>query len=83
MTGRYPLRYGLQSGVIPSAGGYGLAIGDPAENHWQMEAGWAPWWHYETLRIAREANIRNNRLAAIGNERRKYINMILRKMIPE
>jgi arylsulfatase A-like enzyme len=25
MTGRYPLRYGLQSGVIPSAGGYGLA----------------------------------------------------------
>ncbi len=24
MTGRYPLRYGLQSGVIPSAGGYGL-----------------------------------------------------------
>ncbi|MBL8792215.1 MAG: sulfatase-like hydrolase/transferase [Rhizobiales bacterium] len=25
MTGRYPLRYGLQSGVIPSAGGYGLS----------------------------------------------------------
>jgi len=25
LTGRYPLRYGLQSGVIPSAGGYGLA----------------------------------------------------------
>lgn len=25
MTGRYPFRYGLQSGVIPSAGGYGLA----------------------------------------------------------
>src|SRR5882724_10708114 len=25
MTGRYPLRYGLQSGVIPSAGTYGLS----------------------------------------------------------
>lgn len=25
MTGRYPFRYGLQSGVIPSAGSYGLA----------------------------------------------------------
>jgi arylsulfatase A-like enzyme len=25
MTGRYPLRYGLQVGVIPSGGGYGLA----------------------------------------------------------
>lgn len=25
MTGRYPLRYGLQTGVIPSAGAYGLA----------------------------------------------------------
>ena len=34
------------------SGGYGLALGDPAENHWQMEAGWAPWWQYERLRIA-------------------------------
>lgn len=25
MTGRYPLRYGLQTGVIPSGAGYGLA----------------------------------------------------------
>jgi len=25
LTGRYPLRYGLQSGVIPSGGSYGLA----------------------------------------------------------
>ena len=25
LTGRYPLRYGLQTGVIPSAGKYGLA----------------------------------------------------------
>src|SRR5262249_33792011 len=25
MTGRYPMRYGLQMGVIPSAGRYGLA----------------------------------------------------------
>lgn len=34
------------------SGGYGLAIGDLAENRWQMEAGWAPWWHYEQLRLA-------------------------------
>lgn len=26
MTGRYPFRYGLQTGVIPSSGAYGLAI---------------------------------------------------------
>src|SRR5262245_3796525 len=26
MTGRYPLRYGLQTAVIPSAGTYGLAL---------------------------------------------------------
>jgi arylsulfatase A-like enzyme len=26
MTGRYPLRYGLQTGVIPGAGTYGLAL---------------------------------------------------------
>jgi len=26
MTGRYPLRYGLQTGVIPSAGTYGLPL---------------------------------------------------------
>jgi hypothetical protein len=26
MTGRYPLRYGLQTGVIPSAHTYGLPI---------------------------------------------------------
>jgi hypothetical protein len=34
------------------AGGFGLALGDPVENRWQMEAGWAPWWHYEQLRLA-------------------------------
>jgi hypothetical protein len=32
-------------------GGYGLATGDPAENRWQMEAGWAPWWQDEHLRL--------------------------------
>lgn len=26
MTGRYPMRYGLQTGVIPSGGTYGLAV---------------------------------------------------------
>lgn len=34
------------------SGGYGIATGDPAENHWQMEEGWAPWWHYDRLRFA-------------------------------
>lgn len=34
------------------SGGFGLAIGDPAENHWQMEQGWAPWWHYDQLRFS-------------------------------
>jgi hypothetical protein len=33
------------------SGGYGLATGDPAENHWLMEMGWAPWWQYERLRL--------------------------------
>ena len=34
------------------SGGFGLAVGDPVENRWQMEAGWAPWWHYDQLRLA-------------------------------
>jgi hypothetical protein len=25
-------------------GGYALANGDPADTHWQIEHGWAPWW---------------------------------------
>lgn len=33
------------------AGGYGLADGIPANNHWQIEAGWAPWWTYDELLI--------------------------------
>ncbi len=33
-------------------GGYGLATGVPAENHWQMEQGYAPWWMYEPLRLS-------------------------------
>ncbi|MDL2406043.1 hypothetical protein PY650_10265 [Rhizobium calliandrae] len=28
MTGRYPLRYGMQTVVIPQAGTYGLAFDD-------------------------------------------------------
>ncbi len=32
-------------------GGYGLANGKPADNHWQIEAGWAPWWTYDQLRL--------------------------------
>lgn len=33
------------------AGGYGLANAVPTDNHWQIEAGWAPWWIYDQLLI--------------------------------
>jgi hypothetical protein len=33
------------------AGGYGLANGNPADTHWQIEHGWAPWWTYDQLLI--------------------------------
>jgi hypothetical protein len=33
------------------SGGYGLASGDPVENHWQIEAGHAPWWIDPHLRL--------------------------------
>ena len=33
------------------AGGYGLANGNPADTHWQIEHGWAPWWTYDSLLI--------------------------------
>jgi len=33
------------------AGGYGLANGNPADTHWQIENGWAPWWTYDQLLI--------------------------------
>ncbi|HMJ13065.1 MAG TPA: hypothetical protein VK524_16705, partial [Polyangiaceae bacterium] len=26
------------------SGGYGLVNGNPADTHWQIENGWAPWW---------------------------------------
>jgi len=31
------------------AGGYGVATGNPADNLWQIEQGWAPWWMYDRL----------------------------------
>lgn len=31
------------------AGGYALANGDPADTHWQIEQGWAPWWTFDHL----------------------------------
>lgn len=31
------------------SGGYGIATGVPAENHWQIEQGWAPWFMYDHL----------------------------------
>lgn len=33
------------------AGGYGTANGNVADNHWQIEEGWAPWWMYDKLLI--------------------------------
>lgn len=33
------------------AGGYGIATGNPADNLWQIEQGWAPWWMYDHLLI--------------------------------
>lgn len=33
------------------AGGYGVATGNPADNLWQIEQGWAPWWMYDKLLI--------------------------------
>jgi hypothetical protein len=32
-------------------GGYGIANGVPADTHWQIEQGWAPWWTYEHLHL--------------------------------
>ena len=32
-------------------GGYGLTNGNPADTHWQIEAGWAPWWTLDNLLI--------------------------------
>lgn len=34
------------------SGGFGFALGEPAENHWLMEQGWAPWWLDEHMRFA-------------------------------
>lgn len=33
------------------AGGYGIATGNPQDNLWQIEEGWAPWWMYDHLLI--------------------------------
>jgi len=30
-------------------GGYGLTNANPADMHWQIEHGWAPWWSYDRL----------------------------------
>ncbi len=40
MTGRYPLRYGLQTGVIPSGGKYGLALDEWIMPQMLKEAGY-------------------------------------------
>jgi arylsulfatase A-like enzyme len=47
MTGRYPLRYGLQMGVIPSAGGYGLAADEYMLPQMLKDAG------YETAMVGK------------------------------
>src|SRR5947209_10938180 len=47
MTGRYPLRYGLQSGVIPSGGSYGLATDEYTLPQMLKDAG------YETAMVGK------------------------------
>lgn len=46
------------------AGGYGLTNGNPADTHWQIEHGWAPWWTDEKLliRLFRPLGIASHRL---------------------
>lgn len=46
------------------AGGYGLANGNPADTHWQIEQGWAPWWTYDHLliRLLRPLGVLSHRL---------------------
>src|SRR5690606_30706671 len=41
MTGRYPLRYGLQTGVIPGAGTYGLSTDEYLLPQTLKDAGYA------------------------------------------
>jgi len=41
MTGRYPFRYGLQTGVIPQGGTYGLALDDHLLPELLRDAGYA------------------------------------------
>ena len=57
MTGRYPLRYGLQTAVIPSAGTYGLALDEWLLPQALKEAG------YETAIIGKWH---------LGHARREY-----------
>lgn len=40
LTGRYPLRYGLQTGVIPSPGSYGLALDEYLLSQVMKDAGY-------------------------------------------
>ncbi|WP_262030273.1 arylsulfatase B [Microvirga sp. Mcv34] len=40
MTGRYPFRYGLQTGVIPSGGSYGLAMDEWLLSQAMQDAGY-------------------------------------------
>jgi len=54
MTGRYPMRYGLQMAVIPSAGRYGLATDEFIMPQMLQEAGYQTAlvgklhiWHYD------------------------------------
>jgi hypothetical protein len=48
----YSDRQGAERLFKNHSGGFGFALGDPVENHWLMEMGWAPWFLDEHTRFA-------------------------------
>lgn len=48
----YSDREGAERLFRNHSGGYGFALGDPTENQWLIEQGWAPWWLDLHMRFA-------------------------------
>lgn len=48
----YSDRDGAARLFMNHSGGFGFSLGDPVENHWLMEMGWAPWWLDAQMRFA-------------------------------